>query len=320
MRVAGYRLGEQVGTGGTAMVFAALDERLRRQVALKVLAPEWAADDAFRQRFIRESRAVAAVDEPHILPVYEAGEDDGVLFIAMRLVAGGDLRSLLRREGSLTPAATMKIISRVASALDAAHAAGLVHRDVKPGNVLLDTRPGRPDQVYLADFGICRKVEESVQLTQTGQFLGTLDYAAPEQIRGAHVDGQADQYALACLAFEMLAGTVPFARPEPCAVLWAHMSTAPPSLARLRPEIPRPVDHVLARALNKVPQHRYTTCKTFSDALREALARPPNAAPIRIPPYQSRAPLPSPVPGTRPSMTLADLVKVTQRLRASEGS
>jgi serine/threonine protein kinase len=171
--LAGYRLEAQVGTGGMAVVFRARDERLGRLVALKILAPVLAADGTFRRRFIAESRAAAAVDDPHIIPVHEAGEADGVLFIAMRFVAGGDLRRVLEQEGALPPDRAAGFISPVASALDAAHAAGLVHRDVKPANILVDARPGRPDHVYLSDFGVSKGATASVSLTGTGQFLGT---------------------------------------------------------------------------------------------------------------------------------------------------
>ena len=163
-------------------------------VALKILAPALAADEAFRQRFIRESRAAAAVDDPHIIPVFEAGEADGVLFIAMRFVAGGDVRSLVRREGRCRRAGRRRSSPRWRSALDAAHAAGLVHRDVKPANMLVDARPGRPDHVYLSDFGLSKGALSSTGLTGTGLFLGTPDYTAPEQIEGQAVDGRADQY------------------------------------------------------------------------------------------------------------------------------
>ena len=189
-RLGGYRLEEQVGAGGMAVVFRAHDERLARLVALKIMTPAMGSDDMFRQRFIRESRAAAAVEDPHIIPVYEAGEVGHVLFIAMRLVRGGDVRSLLRREGPLSPDRVASIISPVASALDAAHAAGLVHRDVKPANILLDRRPGRPDHVYLSDFGLSKSAEVSLGLTAAGQFLGTPDYTAPEQIEGLPVDGR----------------------------------------------------------------------------------------------------------------------------------
>ncbi len=273
-RVAGYLLESQIGAGGMAVVFRARDQRLNRMVALKVLAPGLAADEGFRLRFIRESRAAAAVDDPHIIPVYEAGEADGVLFIAMRLVVGGDLRSVMLREGPLSAARAAALLSPVAWALDAAHGAGLVHRDVKPANVLVDARPGRPEHVYLSDFGLSKRAA-AAGLTGSGHFMGTAEYAAPEQINGRPVAGEADQYALACLAFEALTGTAPFARPEPMAVLWAHLSEPPPSLALLRPDLPRGVDQVIAKALAKEPHHRYGSCRDFTDALRNALGLAP---------------------------------------------
>ncbi|HXS61276.1 MAG TPA: serine/threonine-protein kinase [Streptosporangiaceae bacterium] len=270
-RLAGYLLEEQIGHGGMAVVFRALDERLNRQVALKILAPAIAADEAFRQRFIRESRAAAAVDDPHIIPVFEAGEVGDVLFIAMRLVRGGDITTLIRREGPLTPRRATAIISPIASCLDAAHEAGLVHRDIKPANMLLDIRSGRPDHVYLSDFGLSKAALELSAITATGQFLGTPDYMAPEQITGKAVDGKADQYALAVTAFELLSGTPPFRNDEPMAVIYAHASSPPPSLARLRPDLPAAVDAVFGRALAKLPGERYGSCQEFADALRRAL-------------------------------------------------
>jgi protein kinase-like protein len=273
-RIAGYRLEEQVGRGGMAVVFRARDERLGRLVALKILAPALAADDAFRQRFIRESRAAAAVDDPHIVPVFDAGEAaeaSGLLFIAMRYVPGGDVRNVMRHEGPLAPARAAAIISQVASALDAAHRAGLVHRDVKPGNMLVDSQPGRPDHVYLADFGLSKgTLSTSVGLTAAGQFLGTVDYISPEQIEGKPVDGRADEYALACAAFEMLTGVPPFRRDEAMAVMYAQLSEPPPLLTSFRPDLPPEADQVLARALAKAPADRYASCRDFADALRVA--------------------------------------------------
>ena len=277
-RVAGYLLESQIGAGGMAVVFRARDERLSRMVALKVLAPGLAADDAFRQRFIRESRAAAAVDDPHIIPVYEAGESGGVLFIAMRLVVGGDLRSVMLREGPLSADRAAALLSPVASALDAAHSAGLVHRDVKPANVLVDARPGRPEHVYLSDFGLSKRAAAAAGLTGSGQFMGTAEYAAPEQINGRPVDGKADQYALACVVFEALTGAAPFARPEPMAVLWAHLSEPVPSLARRRPDLPGGADRIMARALAKEPHHRYENCLEFTDELRAAFGLAPYVA------------------------------------------
>ena len=304
-RIAGYMLEEQIGAGGMAVVFRARDERLQRRVALKVLSPALAPDDAFRQRFIRESQAAAAVDDPHIIPVFGAGEAEGApfegaLFIAMRYVPGGDVRALLRRNKPLTPERALAIVSPVASALDAAHGAGLVHRDVKPENMLIDTRPGRPDHVYLSDFGLSKGVLASLGPTGTGQWLGTAGYSAPEQMAGKPVDGRADQYSLACVAFELLCGEVPFPREHVTAVIWAHMSEPPPALSSRGPAFPAGADGVLARALAKSPGDRFASCRDFADALRAAFGHVPynsgsgraaGAGPSRLAteaPYQTR--------------------------------
>ena len=274
-RLAGYRLEAQVGKGGMAVVFRARDERLDRLVALKILAPWLTEDEAFRRRFVAESRAAAAVDDPYIIPVYEAGEAGGVLFIAMRFVQGGDLGQVLGREGALPPVRAMGFISPVASALDAAHAAGLVHRDVKPANILVDARPGWPEHVYLSDFGISKAAMSASGLTDVGRWVGTAPYVAPEQIQGRPVDGRADQYALACVAYQLLAGTVPFERDEEVAVVYAHLSDPPPSLSSTRPGLPEAADEVLARALAKTPEKRYGSCREFASAFREALGLAP---------------------------------------------
>jgi Protein kinase domain/Tetratricopeptide repeat len=252
------------------VVFRAQDERLPRQVALKILSPALAADDEFRHRFIRESRSAAAVDDPHIIPVYEAGDANGVLFIAMRYVPSGDAGTLVRRLGPLPIARVAAIISAVASALDAAHAVGLVHRDVKPANMLVDSRPGRPDHVYLSDFGLTKGGQASATQTGTGHFLGTPTYCAPEQIRGQQVDARADEYALACAAFMLLSGGPPFLRDEGMAMLYAHLSEPPPRLTSRRQDLPAAVDDVLLRALAKTPEDRYLTCGEFADDLRMA--------------------------------------------------
>jgi Protein kinase domain len=265
-----YVLEQQIGHGGMAVVFRARDNQLGRLVALKIMAPSVASDAEFRQRFIRESRAAAGVDDPHIIPVFEAGESAGVLFIAMRYVAGGDVRSLLAREGPLSVARVSAILVSVASALDAAHAALLVHRDVKPGNMLMDVRKGRPDHVYLADFGLTKATSGAVSLTGTGRFLGTADYAAPEQIGGRRVDGRADQYALACAAVEMLTGQPPFPLENVMAILTAHMSEPPPPLSALRHGLPAELDAVLGRALAKSPDDRYLSCGDFTTAFERA--------------------------------------------------
>ncbi len=310
-QVAGYQIQEQIGRGGMAVVYRALDLRLRRVAALKVLAPHLGEDEAFRQRFIRESRAAAGVDHPHIVPVYEAGEAGDVLFIAMRYVEHGDVRSLLDAEGPLSPSRAAVIAFQAASALDSAHAHGLVHRDVKPGNMLLARASNDTDHVYLSDFGLSKHALTPSTLTSTGQFLGTLDYVAPEQIQGHPVDGRADQYALACTVVEMLTGAPPFRRDDSMALMWAQLESEPPRLTQRRPDLPPAVDQVIAAALAKSPAGRYPTCRDFAVALAAACApagRPHTAAP-RIaddwqPPLQA-PPLKPPAPttaGTRPAL------------------
>jgi tRNA A-37 threonylcarbamoyl transferase component Bud32 len=271
-RVAGYLLQSPVGAGGMAAVYRAHDEPLDRVVALKLVYAGEGIDQVVRERFVREALSVAKVDHPHIIPVYAAGEADDVLFIAMRYVAGGDLRAVVSCDGSLLPARVAAVISPVASALDTAHESGLVHRDVKPANILVDPGRGRrPDHVYLSDFGLARGVLSVGGLTQDGQFVGTPDYASPEQIKGHLTDGQADQYSLACVAYTLLTGLVPYVRENPMAVLYAQLDEPPPRATAVRPDLPRAVDRVLAKAMAKAPGKRYDSCGAFADALREAL-------------------------------------------------
>ena len=316
-RVAGYLIEELVGVGGMASVFRARDVGLGRLVALKLLT----GDEAIRQRFAGEALAAAAVDHPNIIPVYAAGEADGYQYIAMRFVVGEDLYALARREGGLSARRTAAFISPVASALDAAHEAGLVHRDVKPANILVDARPGRPEHVYLSDFGVARHVRSVGSLTVPGQFLGTPDYAAPEQASGQPVDGRADQYALACVAYELLSGSVPFRRDEPVLVLYAHVSAPPPRLSAARPDLPAAADAVLAKAMDKLPERRYDSCADFADALREALGfEPYDPQRRRHPPAPSRVPAASPAPAGQgiPTQTLTMPEPATPRFPASQ--
>jgi serine/threonine protein kinase/DNA-binding beta-propeller fold protein YncE len=282
--VAGYRLDEPIGRGGMAVVYRAFDKRLHRRVALKLLAPELARDKEFRLRFIRESRAAAAVDHPNIIPIYEAGEADGLLFIVMRFVHGKDVRALLEQHGPMPAARACAIVAQVASALDMAHSYGLVHRDVKPANMLRDAspHPGRPDHIYLSDFGLSKRSLASTGLTSHGHFMGTLNYVSPEQIEGRAVDGRADLYALACSAFEMLSGEPPFRRDDNMAIMWAQVNAPPPPLTQRRPELPAAVDDVMARALAKAAQDRYGTCLEFAAALREACGLLPGKAEPRL--------------------------------------
>jgi Protein kinase domain len=271
-QLAGYQIQEQIGRGGMAVVYRALDSRLGRLVALKVLAPQLNEDEAFRQRFIRESRAAAGVDHPNIIPVFDAGEAGGVLFIAMRYVGYGDVRTLIDAKGRLAVGRAASITVQVASALDAAHSHGLVHRDVKPGNILLSQATGRDDDhVYLSDFGLSKHSLTPSTLTSTGQFLGTLDYVSPEQIQGQPVDGRADQYALACTVVEMLTGRPPFSRDDTMALMWAQLEAEPPRPTERRPDLPPSVDQVIAAAMAKSPVYRFPSCMEFASALTAAL-------------------------------------------------
>ena len=319
-QIASYEMVEELGRGGMAVVYRARDVRLGRWVALKVLGEDLARDEAFRRRFIRESRAAAAVDHPNIIPIFDAGEANGMLFIAMRYVGGQDVHSLLNRMGPLPSARATGIVAQVASALDAAHASGLVHRDVKPANMLLDgvAGDGSDDHVYLSDFGISKTSQATTNLTLTGQVLGTLNYLAPEQIEGRGVDGRADAYSLACAAFEMLAGEPPFRREQSLAVMWAQLSAPPPPLTSMRRDLPPAVDQVMARGLAKPPEDRYPSCRAFAAALQEAcgvsageLAAPALAAQGLVPP-----PLRRPDAASRPDAAPTD--PSGSRLAASE--
>ncbi|MFI8828658.1 serine/threonine-protein kinase [Streptomyces sp. NPDC053431] len=274
-RIAGYVVEEEIGRGGMAVVYRARDLRLDRIVALKLLAPELARNDTFRKRFAHESRVAAAIDHPHIVPVFEAGETEGVLYIAMRYVPGQDLRALLDREGALEPVTAGRIAVQVASALDAAHAHDLVHRDVKPGNILVaeGTDRDHPEHVYLTDFGLTKKSLSLTGFTTVGQFVGTLDYVAPEQISGKPVDGRCDVYSLGCVVFETLTGVPPFRRDDDMALLWAHQYDPPPPLSEERAGLPEAADAVFARALAKAPEERYGTCLEFVAELRAVLER-----------------------------------------------
>ncbi|MGC9541508.1 serine/threonine-protein kinase [Streptomyces sp. UG1] len=273
-QVAGYRIEREIGRGGMAVVYRARDLRLERTVALKLLAPELARNDTFRRRFTHESRAAAAIDHPHIVPVFEAGETDGVLYIAMRYVPGSDLRSLLDRQGPLPPGTVLRIAAQVASALDAAHEHGLVHRDVKPGNILVarGTDSDHPEHVYLTDFGLTKKSLSLTGFTTVGQFVGTLDYVAPEQISGKPVDARCDVYGFACVVYESLAGHPPFRRDDDMALLWAHQFDEPPPLTEARPDLSPSVDAVFGRALAKNPDHRQDSCLAFVADLRSAMS------------------------------------------------
>ncbi|HEY9525089.1 MAG TPA: serine/threonine-protein kinase, partial [Thermopolyspora sp.] len=275
-RMGDYLIESVVGRGGMATVYRARDQRLNRLVALKVLAPQLAHDPRFRDRFVRESRLVASIDHPHIIPIYEAGEANELLFIAMRYVEGRDLRRLIQAEGPLPVARANRLFSQIASALDSAHLNGLVHRDVKPANILVARGPtagdAESDHVYLTDFGLTKSTYSQEGLTSQGQFMGTPRYVAPEQIRGLPVDGRSDLYAFACVVYEALTGQPPFQRDTELALLYAHVSHEPPPLTPYRPDLPHAANGVMFQALAKSPTERYATCQQFVTALRDAIS------------------------------------------------
>ena len=273
--IAGYRVDRHLGQGSTADVYLAQDERLHRQVALKVIPAELAHDIAFSDQVIRESRAAAALDHPHVLPVYDAGLAGGSLYVAMHYAAGGSARSLLGRSGPLPLDYACEIIAQIASALDAAHRHGLVHRDVRPANILFDAAASPGDQAYLADFGLSRHVPPEY-IIATGHYTGTLDYAAPEQIEGHAVDGRADVYSLAYTGFELLCGTPPFGHDQGLTVMYAHLYAPPPRVTERRADLTAAADRVLATALAKSPADRYPSCGEFAEELRSALGLQPH--------------------------------------------
>ena len=270
---AGYRVRSVLGRGGMSVVYQAENLRLSSVIALKVLAPELAADDVFRARFLEESRMAASLNHPNVIPIYDMGSQDDLLYIAMRYVSGTDMRQMIKKRGRILPATALFLVGQAARALDAAHRKGLVHRDVKPGNLLIErgSDEADPDHVYLADFGITKHAMSRSGLTSTGQFLGTIDYVAPEQIRGTSVMGLADQYSLGCVLYECLTGRVPFEKDLDAAIIWAHVEETPTMPTVLRPELPPEIDEVFGRVLAKRPDERYGSCREFVEAARMAL-------------------------------------------------
>jgi streptogramin lyase len=257
--IAGFRLEALLGRGGMGAVYHARDLRLGRSVALKLLAPDLAENERFRARFLRESELAASLDHPNVIPIYAAGEADGQLYLAMRYVQGVDLRQLLAREGPLSPERALRLVGQTAEALDAAHERGLVHRDVKPANILVAERSGR-EHCYLVDFGLTKQTASISGLTGTGELVGTVAYTSPEQIRGEAVDARADIYSLGCVLFECLAGESPFARETEVATLWAQVNDPPPAVSAFRAELGRETDEVFMRALAKAPEERPASC------------------------------------------------------------
>jgi serine/threonine protein kinase len=272
-RLAGYRLDSLIGRGGMGVVYRAEHLHLRRSAALKLLLPEFAHEAGFRERFLRESQVAAAIQHPNIVTVYDAGEADGLLYIAMQHIDGTDLAALLRREGALQPEQALSILGQVADALDAAHALDVVHRDVKPGNVLIDSK-----RCYLTDFGLTRRLGSEAALTLDGQVVGTIDYVPPEQIRGGPLDPRADVYALGCVLYHALVGHVPYVRDSHVSSIYAHMHEQPPPPSATRSGLGGELDAVIAQALAKRKEDRYDSCGALIAAARAAVgcAEPPS--------------------------------------------
>jgi serine/threonine-protein kinase len=264
--VAGFRIASVLGHGGMGTVYVAEQSSPRRKVALKLLRPDLSADEAFQRRFVHESEAAASTEHPNIVPIYASGESEGVLYIAMRYVEGTDLRERIARDGPLPPDVAVEIVSQVAGALDAAHRRGLVHRDVKPGNILLDEH----GNAYLTDFGLIKRSEVSTGITKTGQFMGSIEYCAPEQIRGEEVDGRADVDSLGCVLYECLAGRPPFKRDTEIATLYEHLEQEPPSLPS-SVGMDAELDRVIAKAMAKRPIERHATAGELAREARNAV-------------------------------------------------
>jgi YVTN family beta-propeller protein len=325
-QVAGYRLESLIGQGGMGVVYRATDLSLGRQVALKLIKSELTGDEKWRKRFERESRLAASLDHPHVVPIYEAGEADGALFIAMRYVDGTDLASLIAAGGRLDPARAARLVSQVASALDAAHSAGLVHRDVKPANVLV-CDVGGEEHAYLTDFGLMKHSAGRRDLTATGMFMGTVPYAAPEQLRGGLVDSRADVYALGCMLVEALTAEVPYPGDSEVAVMLAHIQEAPPAVSERVGALGAGFDRVVAKALAKDPGERFASAGELARAAAAAAAA--GAAP-RQSTVGFERPLPAPAAERRATrrrpfaaaavVLLAGVVAAALALTGGEGS
>src|SRR3954470_462446 len=273
--LAGYKIEAVAGRGGMGVVFRAEHLHLGRHVALKVLTADLAGNRSFRQRFIREAQTAARLDHPNIVPVYDAGEADGLLYIAMKYIDGVDLGNVLDTEERLTPQRTVDLLLDVADALDIAHGAGLVHRDVKPGNVLVDNV-----RSWLTDFGLTKRIASRTALTAAGRTVGTAAYLAPEQIRGQDVDARTDVYAFGCVLYESLTGNVPFERDSDMAVLWAHLEQEPDPPSQRVPELPKELDPVLTMGLAKRKEDRFSSCGELMKAVAEATnTKQPDSSP-----------------------------------------
>ncbi len=312
----GFRIESVIGRGGMGVVYLARDLTLERMAALKVVTPELADDPEFRERFLREARLAASLDHPNIVPIHHAGEVNGRLYIAMRYVSS-DLRTVIDADAPLEPGRAISLLDQAATGLDAAHRRGLVHRDVKPANILIEPGSDESDveRAFLTDFGLVKHLDSATRLTRSGMFLGTLEYAAPEQLQGKTLDGRTDLYALGCILFECLTGSPPYEAQTEAQMMYAHVFEPPPRPSERSPELPRALDDVIARAMAKEIADRYATCAALIAAARDELiggrpasappmprdggvagAIPPMPAPIPAPPAPTPTPAPTPAP------------------------
>src|SRR3954451_9239655 len=308
--IGGYRIVNLLGQGGMGVVYLADNLRNGQRVALKLLTPDLARSSGFRERFSREANYASSLRHPNVLEVYDAGEQDGVLYIAMQYVEGEDLKALLSREGRLDGRRTVGILGQVASAVDAAPSTGLMHRDIKPGSVMIAA--GQPEHCFLTDFGLSKSPSaDAIALTAQGEVVGTIDYTAPELVLGKDADSRLDVYSLGCLFYECLAGQPPFPKERDVEVLYAHIQDPPPRVSAVRPDLPPALDDVIVKAMAKKPEDRFPTCSAFIDAARTIVGEPapapgpPPPPPVGVPVPPAAAggpPPPPPPPGPAPPL------------------
>jgi pSer/pThr/pTyr-binding forkhead associated (FHA) protein len=325
--IGGYRLDQLIGQGGMGQVYLAQNLESGTRAAVKLLTPDLARQSGFRERFVREARYANSLNHPNVIEVYDAGEQEGVLYIVMQLVEGYDLKNVMSRDGALDPARAVHLMGQVASALDAAHAQDLLHRDIKPGNVMIvaAAAPGQPEHCFLTDFGLSKNVSsDSIALTAQGEFVGTIDYTAPELVLGKPFDSRLDVYSLGCLFYECLAGQPPFNKERDVEVLYAHIQDPPPKITAVRSDVPPALDEVIAKSMAKKPEDRFATCTEFINAARAVIGEPAQPPPPPPPPPPgppgADTPTPPPQPVVAPPAEGGAFPSPTLVLRATGGN